>query len=776
LSRALLAVPVLLCLLIFATVDAPSTAAHAALERSEPLASDVLAEPPAHIELHYTEPLERSYSRADLYDQSGNPVPDATSHAGDDDFAMEIDLPGDLPHGTYTVVWRTLSNADGHTAEGYVPFTVGSEADVAAVTLPQTTASGGPPEWLKAVSKWLALLGLAATVAIWPAWLFVLRPAISSAEGRGPALERRVRRLAVVAVALALVGNLAALLTQAAMIADGGLGGFIDAVGTTLGDTRYGTLWLTRIGLLAVWAAATVRCDWWAPKRRWPATAAALVATALLPLPFSLNSHASAQLSGRAVAVAGDVLHLLAASLWVGGLFVLVGALAPTLRGLTATETRGVLGRSISRFSLLALIAWGVMGLTGLYSAWLQVGNLNALRETAYGQSLMLKLGLLAPLLGLGAYQLLAVTHGLRRSDDSRASSAWSQRFVLGIGAEAVLVVLVLLVVGRLIGLQPARDELAQDAAQTVTNFTANGRNATLFLTPGTTGPNHYRLELGEGLEQQAANTTGTEALLRIDLPEQDMPQKEIKLARVVGNAFESHGSELSIAGAWTIQVIVREPGALDWTATTSQTMGATSPRAGEVPGQPWRFGTTGIVGLIALVIGIAGVVLAWQAGGTGTRTRRQSAGLGTGALALGAILLLQVRVDTGRGAGEAEAVDLDTAAIERGSVLFAANCVACHGPGGQGDGPAAASLDPPPADLTASHTEGHRDEDYAYWIANGIQGSAMPAFGEALTGDEIGDVVTFVRSLQEHGSDEAEHDESPEVGHDEDEEDAEED
>ena len=35
------------------------------------------------------------------------------------------------------------------------------------------------------------------------------------------------------------------------------------------------------------------------------------------------------------------------------------------------------------------------------------------------------------------------------------------------------------------------------------------------------------------------------------------------------------------------------------------------------------------------------------------------------------------------------------------GKVLFAENCSACHGPGGKGDGPAAAALPTPPADLT---------------------------------------------------------------------------
>ena len=77
---------------------------------------------PTAITLRFTEPLERSYSRAELYDQTGALVPDAVSRAGDDQFTMVIDVPAGLPNGTYSVLWRSLSTADGHTAQGYFAF------------------------------------------------------------------------------------------------------------------------------------------------------------------------------------------------------------------------------------------------------------------------------------------------------------------------------------------------------------------------------------------------------------------------------------------------------------------------------------------------------------------------------------------------------------------------------------------------------------------------------------------------------------------------------
>jgi mono/diheme cytochrome c family protein/putative copper export protein len=84
---------------------------------------------------------------------------------------------------------------------------------------------------------------------------------------------------------------------------------------------------------------------------------------------------------------------------------------------------------------------------------------------------------------------------------------------------------------------------------------------------------------------------------------------------------------------------------------------------------------------------------------------------------------------------------------IRRGRDLFAANCVPCHGPGGRGDGPAAAGLLQRPADLTAPHTADHTPGDLFWWITHGL-GLSMPAFRGQLSPTERWDLVNFVRTL----------------------------
>src|SRR5215213_1737911 len=103
-------------------VPARPVTAHAFLESSDPAANAVLPAAPPSVTLRFTEPLETSYSQSEFFDQSGAPVPGAQSAIGPDPRAMTIAIPSELTNGTYSLLWRTLSTVDGHTAQDYVPF------------------------------------------------------------------------------------------------------------------------------------------------------------------------------------------------------------------------------------------------------------------------------------------------------------------------------------------------------------------------------------------------------------------------------------------------------------------------------------------------------------------------------------------------------------------------------------------------------------------------------------------------------------------------------
>ena len=88
---------------------------------------------------------------------------------------------------------------------------------------------------------------------------------------------------------------------------------------------------------------------------------------------------------------------------------------------------------------------------------------------------------------------------------------------------------------------------------------------------------------------------------------------------------------------------------------------------------------------------------------------------------------------------------------IVHGQALFAANCTACHGAEGRGNGPAAKSLPVPPADLTAAHFWGHTEGDLFWYILHGIDAPsgapAMPAFGGTLSSGDIWALIDFLKA-----------------------------
>src|SRR5215207_4142366 len=154
---------VLLCIVAQLALPASRVEAHAFLESSDPTANAVLPTAPKSMTLTFTEPLETSYSRAELFDATGAQVPGATSSISPEPRSMIVQIPPGLSNGTYSLLWRTLSTVDGHTAQGYLPFTIGTEADVRVAAPPSVAGnSSGLPESALAIARWLALLGMAA--------------------------------------------------------------------------------------------------------------------------------------------------------------------------------------------------------------------------------------------------------------------------------------------------------------------------------------------------------------------------------------------------------------------------------------------------------------------------------------------------------------------------------------------------------------------------------------------------------------------------------------
>jgi mono/diheme cytochrome c family protein len=81
---------------------------------------------------------------------------------------------------------------------------------------------------------------------------------------------------------------------------------------------------------------------------------------------------------------------------------------------------------------------------------------------------------------------------------------------------------------------------------------------------------------------------------------------------------------------------------------------------------------------------------------------------------------------------------------VAAGRLIYTQNCIVCHGLTGKGDGPAAASLRPPPADLS-QRVAGRTAADLWRTVTDGVPGTAMPAWNHTLTDTERWDVVNYL-------------------------------
>ncbi len=146
------------------------------------------------------------------------------------------------------------------------------------------------------------------------------------------------------------------------------------------------------------------------------------------------------------------------------------------------------------------------------------------------------------------------------------------------------------------------------------------------------------------------------------------------------------------------------------------------------------------LIALTSLLAAVGGGVLAYGL----RRNERAFVWVGTAVLATAALLATQLAYLPK--VPDRNPVPPTAQSVEAGKRLYRAHCAVCHGPEGRGDGPAALSLTPRPADLR--RTARMPDALLFSRITEGLPGTAMPAFRDVLTEEERWHVVNYLRRL----------------------------
>lgn len=99
---------------------------------------------------------------------------------------------------------------------------------------------------------------------------------------------------------------------------------------------------------------------------------------------------------------------------------------------------------------------------------------------------------------------------------------------------------------------------------------------------------------------------------------------------------------------------------------------------------------------------------------------------------------------------GARNPLTMTPATVERGRALYVANCAPCHDPSGMGHGDAGLALYPSPALLARLVRMPTTVDEYLLWaISEGGEpfGTAMPTFKNALSREQIWQIVTYMRA-----------------------------
>ena len=420
--------------------------AHARHVRSDPAAKAAHTAPPARISLWFSERPEPKFTVVQLLDTAGaaivlgQPVLDAK--------AMEItfDVPPNLPSGRYTVSWRTAAS-DGHQSSGRFAFTltlppkaepatpppVASPADTGVVHRIRPRANAivvtNAPSPVSSALRWAELVALLTIIGAIVVRLVVIPRAGWATELVADAGDR-ARVLAQGASVLLLVTTVYRASSQAQMMT-GAPSGFFASLGSLVRETRWGHGWsVGAAGVIAIIIGLL------AARRALGGWMIAALGAVLVALGQALTGHAASN-AHVALAVSTDVVHVLGAGGWLGGLVVIVLSALPATRRLGAAESIKAGSALVRSYHNAAVECVALVVISAAVATTLRLSAVSDLWTTPYGNMLLRKLFFVVVVLIFGLYHWRRVV-SVDWADDTRGRFRRSAIVELMAGAVVV--------------------------------------------------------------------------------------------------------------------------------------------------------------------------------------------------------------------------------------------------------------------------------------------------------------------------------------------------
>ncbi|HXT35512.1 MAG TPA: CopD family protein [Chloroflexota bacterium] len=580
--------------------------AHAHLVQADLAPDGHLLVPAGTYHFWFDEGLNSALSRIIIKNAQGQQVnPDTGTLNPANSEEMDVTLPA-LPPGQYSVFWTSDSSQDGHILHGFYLFTAGGAGAKTISSSPAVFASVSQPDLdpsslAAALAHWLVLLASTIWTGALAFELLVLAPARKVDRARFRTIADGtsifIGKVVVLGLLATVVTSVVELETQA--YAAGGWAGTTS--GSVLNDilvSHYGQFWIIRVAcaLVALGVAALITAKGSDSGRsgRRPALQflagsrsvqfwllGALGLGYLLALAYSGHAAAVSQLIATSVLL--DWLHLLANTVWVGGMAAIALALVPALHGQARQDARSSSAARaefllvLDRFSPAAFLALATAAITGMFNAQVHLSSFGELTGTAYGRFLLIKLALIAEIIILSASHVFVGRPRLRRLGGGQLLSPQAESIFASLiprlRVEPLLGALILLCVALMGQVAPAVSVFTTPVAGTSTNPTAAPTAAPTQSTPASiqgevkkglldvsltiTPPNVGKATFFATVRERGAAVTDGQVRVRLSMPANASLGNVFVETTLTGGGYRGAG-DLVLTGHWRADVLVR--------------------------------------------------------------------------------------------------------------------------------------------------------------------------------------------------------------------------
>jgi copper transport protein len=540
--------------------------AHAALLRTAPVASATLNGPPSQVALTYDEAVEPRFAIVSVTDAAGRQEttgPPRRSPADPDTLLIPLKR---VAEGWYLVYWRAIS-VDGHPVRGAFTFAVGPNAGPAPqFPVPSTSESAATPRLVTA--RWVVFLSVMGALGLLALRLGIARPVVRRVSGA------RLRAVTIAFFVSAALGLVAIPLYTLLATADFALRPVTDvgALVPLFDVSAFGRGYLDLELCFALFVGAAAVALWLdrpeRPQRSiaelFATAGAALAAAAVLIVPGA-SGHA-AQTAPRGLSLLFDWTHLLAGSLWIGGL----AGLLVLWRSSPAPARTPALAAVVPRFSNVALGSVIVLIASGTGAAIVHMPTLASMWQTSYGQAMLVKIGLLLAAMALAAVNLLRTKQRLGDPQPEVAASAARllRTFVSG---EVVLIAAAIFAAAVLSSLPPPSKALAEignasahvGPGSVISVVKKDGYELRFRVAPNRAAvPNAFAVQITRG----GKPVEHAQVLLTFAMLDMEMPNQEFHLSETKPGVYGDEKPALVMVGHWGLSFAVTPPGGAPFT------------------------------------------------------------------------------------------------------------------------------------------------------------------------------------------------------------------